>query len=188
MIFIDLQQVSKLQVHFLPHNSPPQWKFFKFESYTLNQPTLTHPIGCSITVAYISMPQGIKPHIVHANELHRAPLTKSATSNPTNWIIWISLSIASWRTTIFNLSWHRSPNWDPYFFITHYSGFFLVPSTTTKPIFSSTCSISKPATQSPLENNLFMVEILRQKWFRRNICVKLSLIRRNVKKIDLICW
>ena len=96
----------------------------------------------------------IKLFVVHLNELHRAQATKSivsktTTMNPISWVIWISLRIASWRTMAFNLSWSSSPIWDPRFFITHFCGFFLVPSTVTKSTFLSIYSASKLAVWSP---------------------------------------
>jgi len=32
--------------------------------------TISTPVGCTIVVAYIPMPNGIKSHVVHPKELH----------------------------------------------------------------------------------------------------------------------
>jgi len=67
---------------------------------------LVAPLGLSTYLA-----QGIKPTVVHWNELHQAqsPVTESSAANLTSWGIWTS-SLPSWRTTAFNLS--LSPTWD----------------------------------------------------------------------------
>ena len=61
--------------------------------------------------------QGIKPTLVHWNELHRAqiPWTESSAVNRSGWVIWTSL-LPSWRTTVFNLSLSRSQTWDSSWF------------------------------------------------------------------------
>jgi len=111
--------------YLLPHNSPPSWRFLKSELNIMNQLISAHLTSC---VTYVPMPNGIKSHIVHPNELHRAQpaKTKSATAISTSWIIWTSLPIPSWRTTSVNLSLSGSLIWDSRFF-THFSGFNLVP-------------------------------------------------------------
>ena len=98
-----------------------------------------------------TLPQGIKPTVVHLNELHwaQAPMTESSVANQTGWVIWTSL-ISSWRTTTSNLSLSRSLTWDSFFF-THLYGFILVPMAANNLTFSSissTYSASKLATWS----------------------------------------
>ena len=125
--------------YLLPHNSPLRWRFPKYQLNTTSQLILTYPTRCAIMTAYIPMPNGINPHIVHPNELHRAKPTKIeyAATNPTDWVIWISLPILSRRTTTFNLSLSSSRIWDSCFF-THFRGFNLVSFDAT----NSTCSVS----------------------------------------------
>jgi len=96
--------------------------------------------------------QGIKPTVVHWNELHQvqALMTESLTANRPGWVIWISL-LHSWRTTAFNMSLSRLQTWDSCFFI-HFRGFILVPMAANNLTFSSmslTYSTSKLATWSP---------------------------------------
>ena len=78
----------------LPHNAPFRWRFLKFEPNTTNQPISTHPTRCTITIVYVPVPNDIKPHLVHTNELHRAqPIkTDSAATNLNSWVIWIPQS------------------------------------------------------------------------------------------------
>jgi len=52
----------------------------------MNQTISAYLTSCAITVAYVPTPNGIKTHVVHPNELHRAQPTKSivSTSAATN--------------------------------------------------------------------------------------------------------
>ena len=62
---------------FFSHNSSPWWRFLESVPNTMNQTILTYPTDCIITTTYVSMPNGIKLHVVHLNDLYRAQPTET---------------------------------------------------------------------------------------------------------------
>jgi len=93
------------------------------------------PNSCAYVAASIPCP---RDQVIRSsfNELHRAQaiVTKSSAANQTDWVIWTSLPIPSWRTTVLSLS--RLPTWDSCFFI-YFCGFILVLIAANNSTFSS---------------------------------------------------